>query len=448
MASARPRKVTVIGAGIVGMASASYLQRDGHDVVVVDSVDPGESCSKGNAGGMSPGSVVPLAMPGVLPKVPLWLLDPLGPLTIRWSYLPRALPWLLRFARASGRRRATEVARALSALHGRTFECYDPLLEAAGARGLVKRNGQLYAYAGEAAFRADADAWELRRAQGVPFEVLEAGEIRQREPALAPIFVRAVHLPEHGHCLDPFRLVRLLAEHFVRAGGTILRRKVDGFDIGPDGPRRLHTDGGDLEVESLVVAAGAWSHLLAAKLGSPVPLESQRGYHVTVADPGVSPRLTTMWAERKFMTTPMEAGLRFAGTVEFAGLEAAPDYRRARILLDQGKRMFPELRTESVSEWMGHRPCLPDTLPVIGPSPHVANTYYAFGHGHTGLTGASMTGRVIADLVAGRPPAIDLAPFRVDRFRGPALSDPRSGPAARPRSPSRRCAPGWHRGEL
>ena len=410
------RKVTVIGAGIVGIACASYLQRDGHSVTVVDAVAPGEGCSKGNAGGLSPGAVVPMAMPGVLPQVPRWLLDPRGPLTIRWSYLAQALPWLMRFVRAADPRRVEEVADALLALHRDLFESYAPLVEAAGAESLIRHAGQLYVYGSEAAYEKDAGAWALREARGIPIEHLSGAQIRQREPALAPIFARGVLLPEHGYCLDPFRLVQLLADRFRRDGGVVLRRKVTGFELGAEGPIRLRTDGGELEVETLVVAAGAWSHLLARQLGSRVPLESHRGYHVTVADPGVSPRLSIMWAERKFMTTPMVPGLRFAGTVEFAGLEAAPDYRRARSLLEQGKRMFPELDADHVSEWMGHRPTLPDTLPVIGRSPHYPTTYYAFGHGHTGLSGAPMTGRLIADLVAGRPPTIDIAPFRVDRF--------------------------------
>jgi len=210
--------------------------------------------------------------------------------------------------------------------------------------------------------------------------------------------------------------VQRLAEGFQRDGGTVLRREVRDVEVGPDGPRRLRTDQGDIEVETLVVAAGAWSARLAARFGDRVPLESQRGYHVTVGEPGVAPRMPVMWAERKFMMTPMQPGLRFAGTVEFAGLEAPPDYRRARVLLQQGKEVFPDLSTSSVSEWMGHRPCLPDSLPVIGRSPRFGRVLYAFGHGHTGLSGAPTTGRVVADLVAGRPPALDLTPYRVDRF--------------------------------
>ncbi len=410
------RQVTVVGAGIVGMATAAYLQRDGHAVTVVDSRAPGEGCSFGNAGGLSPGALVPLSMPGTLRQVPKWLLDPLGPLAIRWAYLPRVLPWLIRFVKAGRPERVAEVADALRSLLGETFENYEPLIKAAAAEDLIQRRGQLYVYGSEAAFRKDAGGWALRRDRGVRVEELTREEIRQVEPALAPIFERAVLISEHGHCVDPFGLVQRLAEAFVRDGGTIRRATVSGFEIGPDGPTRLLSEAGAAPLDVLVIAAGAWSHRLAAKLGSRVPLESQRGYHVTVAAPGVAPRLTTMWAERKFMATPMTPGLRLAGTVEFAGLEAAPDYRRAKVLLEHGREMFEGLQAGEVSEWMGHRPCLPDTLPVIGRSPHFASTYFAFGHGHLGLSGASTTGRAIADLVAGRPPVIPLEPFRIDRF--------------------------------
>jgi D-amino-acid dehydrogenase len=409
-------KVTVIGAGIVGISCASYLRRDGHDVTVIDRVPPGEGCSKGNAGCLSPGSVIPLAGPGVLRQVPGWLRDPLGPLAIRWAYLPRALPWLLRFARAGAPEEVERGSAALRALHRDTFENYAPLVRAAGAEALIRRTGQLHVYSTEEGFRGDAAGWARRRALGVAVEELGRSQIRQIEPALAPIFARAVYLPEHRHTLDPWRLVQCLAESFVRDGGIVLRPEVRDLEVGPDGSTQLRTDQGAIEAGTLVIAAGAWSHRLAARLGDRVPLESQRGYHVTVADPGVEPRMPVMWAERKFMMTPMQPGLRFAGTVEFAGLEAPPDYRRARVLLKQGKEVFPDLKAERVSEWMGHRPCLPDSLPVIGRSPRFPSVLYAFGHGHTGLSGASTTGRVIADLVAGRPPAIDVTPFRVDRF--------------------------------
>ena len=411
-----PLNVTVIGAGIVGMACASTLQRDGHAVTVVDSQPPGEGCSKGNAGHMSPGQCLPLAMPGVVRQVPGWLFDPLGPLAIRWRYLPRAAPWLMRFAKAATREQAEATASALSALHARTFEAYDPLVKAAGAEDLIRRSGQLYVYESEESFANDGAGLELRRACGIAVEELGGPAIRELEPSLAPIYQRAIFLPEHGFCRNPLRLVQALAERFARTGGTILRRTITGFELGPEGPRRLHTDAGELEVAHVVIAAGAWSHRLTARLGDRVPLESERGYHLELSVPGVAPRLPVVSAEHRFAVTPVETGLRFAGTAEFAGLSAPPDYRRARILLQHGRRMFPGLNGEGAREWMGHRPSLPDSKPVIDRATRFASVYYAFGHGHTGLTAASMTGRLIADLVAGRPPQIDLSPFRVTRF--------------------------------
>ncbi|MBL8669558.1 MAG: FAD-dependent oxidoreductase [Alphaproteobacteria bacterium] len=398
------------------MASASYLQRDGHDVTVIDRVAPGESCSFGNAGGLSPGAVAPVATPGILKQIPSWLADPMGPLAIRWSYLLPALPWLLRFVRASEPERVERIAKALRDLLGPVFESYDPIVRAAGAEDLIHRVGQLYAYGSEAAFQGDATGRELRRRNGVQFEVLERDQIRQMEPALAPIFVKAVHFGAHGHCADPLGLVQRLAARVAAAGGRILRDEVRDIEAGPAGGSVIVTSSGRHAADAVVVAAGAWSHRLAARLGDRVPLETQRGYHVTVADPGVAPRRNVMWAERKFVATPMAMGLRVAGTVEIAGLKAAPDYRRADVLLKQAAIMYPGLRTDAVTKWMGHRPCTPDTLPVIGPATRRAGVFYAFGHGHTGLSGASTTGKVIAEIVGGRPSSIDLAPFRADRF--------------------------------
>ncbi|MFQ5839217.1 MAG: NAD(P)/FAD-dependent oxidoreductase [Candidatus Methylomirabilales bacterium] len=412
----QPRAVTVIGAGIVGICCASYLQRDGHAVTVIDSRPPGEGCSQGNAGHISPGACVPLAMPGILWQVPRWLIDPLGPLCIRWGYLPRVAPWLLRFAKAATPEQAEATSIALRALHATTFEAYDPLIKSAGAEDLISRSGPLYLFESQQTFAHDRAGWALRRARGVKMEELDAVAIRQLEPALAPIYQRAIFLPDQGFCHNPLRLVQALAKQFTREGGRLLRRTVTGFEIGPEGPRRLHTDAGDIEVQDVVICAGAWSHRLTAHLGDRVPLESERRYHLELPSPGVTLSRSVVSVDRKFVATPMETGLRFTGTVEFAGLSAPPDPRRARILLDEGRRMFPGLKAKGASEWMGHRPSLPDSKPVIDRSPRFPSVYYAFGHGHTGMTGASVTGRLIAALVAGRPPEIDLSPFRVTRF--------------------------------
>lgn len=410
------RNVTVVGAGIVGVACALSLQREGHRVTIVDRLDPGEATSAGNAGVLSAASCVPMSMPGTLRSVPKWLRDPLGPLAVRWGYLPRALPWLLRFVRAGTPEQVERQSIALDALHATTVEHYRRLARAAGAEHYIKDSGYLFVYESEAAFARDQAGFDLRRARGIRLEILRDGEIRAVEPELAPYYRRAVLMPNHGFTTDPKALTKALAAHFARSGGAIVKSEVRDIEIGPDGPRRLLTEAGDLPLEVLVVAAGAWSGRLAARLGSRVPLESQRGYHVTIADPGITLGNPIMSDEGKFVATSMEMGLRLAGTVEFAGLTAAPNMARAQQLLAQARRMFPRLDFRHHTEWMGHRPSLPDSLPVIGPSPRFRDVYFAFGHSHTGLTAAPITGRLMADLVGGRAPQIDIAPFRIDRF--------------------------------
>ena len=410
------REVTVVGAGIIGMCAASYLQRAGVKVKVVDERPPGMATSYGNAGGLSSGGFVPLSYPGIVKQVPKWLFDKDGPLVVRPAYLPRALPWLIAFLRAGNAETYRRSAKALSALTMPLFENLMPLVKDAGALHLVKRVGQLHLYSSSEAFAADAGGRNIRRELGCNLSELGEDEIRQMEPTLAPIFKHAVHFPDHGHCTDPHGLVDALAGAFKRNGGEIVEAKVRGIEAGPDRATAIETSRGRMAVDELVVAAGAWSKPLAAAIGHRVPLESQRGYHALVAEPAVAPNRNLMWAEKKFVATPMDKGVRFAGTVEIAGLDAPPDYQRADILLGHGRKMFPGLKGGEVTRWMGHRPCLPDTVPVIGRSPNVRNVTFAFGHGHIGLICASTTGRLVGEIVSGAVPSIDPAPYRIDRF--------------------------------
>ena len=410
------KNITIIGAGVVGMATACCLRRDGFDVTVVDMRAPGEYCSSGNAGILSPGSCVPFGLPGNLKKVPQWLLDPLGPLAIRPGYFLRALPWLLRFQAASGIDRIDPIADALRALIRQTLEAWGALAQWAGVPDLVRRTGYLVVYESEQGFRGDALGWKIRRERGVVCEDLDAARIRDLEPALRNIYPCGVFLPEQGFVANPLRLTQALAAQFRHDGGKILQRKVLDIETGADGPSALLTDASRLPVETLVVCAGVHSNEFSAKLGSRVPLESQRGYHVHFENPTVTLRRPVLSGEGKFFATPMETGLRVAGTVEFAGIEPAPDYARADALGVHAARMLPGLAGSNVTQWMGHRPCLPDSLPVIGQSPKFSNVYFAFGHGHLGLCGGAPTGRIIADLIAGRRPPIDVAPYRADRF--------------------------------
>ncbi len=409
-------KVVVVGAGIVGTCVASYLLRDGHDVVVVDSEGPGEGCSKGNAGALSPGSCIPLSAPGVLGKIPKWLFDPLGPLRIRPAYLPAALPWLIRFALAGRNDKIAGLANALRAMHADTFENYAPLLANAGCQDLVRRTGTLIVYKTASGLADSQRERDLRDEHQVRQRVLEAAEIRDLVPDLSSEYKHGVLLPDHGSAANPYRLVQSLAEQFVRDGGCLERRRVTGIVLREGCIAGVQTTDGEVLSDRVVIAAGAWSAALIASLGIRVPLESQRGYHASISEPGVTPALPVVSAEAKVYATPMEDGLRFAGTVEFAGLEAPPDFRRADALVELARDMFPALAVGEVSQWMGHRPCLPDSLPVIGAPPGHPNLLLAFGHGHHGMTAASTTGRIIADLVSGRAPPVDLAPYRPDRF--------------------------------
>jgi D-amino-acid dehydrogenase len=414
------RRVGVIGAGMVGVCAASYLQREGHNVFLIEAGNPGEGASFGNAGAFNASSVTPMAMPGIIRKVPGWLADPLGPLSLRWTYLPAIVPYLYRFIRAGTLEKVHAQARALRPLVGATLSALQPLVKDAGAAALVHQRGHLYVYRSAESLAKDGLAWALRRENGVVVDEFNADELRQLEPALSRDYVHGLLVRENGHTSNPFALVNALVAHFVRQGGAVIRARATGFRLDGGHLTAIQTDAGELAADAAVVCAGAWSKPLAAGLGDKVPLETERGYHLMIRDPEVMPTIPTADGDGKFVATPMDTGLRFAGTVELAGLDAPPDWRRAQILLEQGRKMLPGLAAdhseERVSVWMGHRPSLPDSLPVLGRSKATPDVVYAFGHGHVGMTSAPMTGRVVADLVTGRPPAIDISPFAASRF--------------------------------
>ncbi len=410
------KNITLIGAGIVGIATASYLRRDGHAVTVVDMRPPGEYCSFGNAGILSPGSCVPQALPGVLGKVPGYLSDPLGPLAIRPGHFLKALPWFLQLVAASRLSRVEQIANALRPLLKQTFDAYAPLVQHAQVTDLIRQTGYTVAYSSRAAFERDALPWKLRRDRGVLMEELDAAGVKTKVPQLNGHYEAGLYLPEQGYVANPERLTKSLAAQLQKDGGRILQRKVLDIEVGPDGPRALVTDAGNMPLETLVLCAGSHSNEFTMKLGDKVPLEAERGYHVTFSDPRMTLPMPVFLPQQKVFVTPMEMGLRIAGQSEFAGNEAAPNYSRADVLEKQMQTIFPGISCVDATKWMGRRPSMPDSLPVIGPASKVPNVYYAFGHGHVGLCGGAPTGRALADLIAGRPPAVDLAPFRVTRF--------------------------------
>ncbi|HXV22948.1 MAG TPA: FAD-binding oxidoreductase [Alphaproteobacteria bacterium] len=409
--------ILIAGAGFVGLCTALYLQREGACVTLLDPRGPGEGASKGNAAVLAVDSVLPVAMPGVLREVPGMLLDPLGPLAVRWAYLPQITPWLLRFVAASRPARVEAIAAALHPLLTGAIDAYVPLLECADATSMMQRTGWLCVYETDKHFRKAQYGIELQRRFGVSLELLQAEEIRQAEPSLTSIYRHAVLYPENAHMLDPYRLALSLAEAVKRAGGRIERRALLGFEHRDGGPVTGRTAEGEIPFDAVVIAAGAWSRPLARALGCDVPLDTERGYHMTLPNPGVHLRRPIYSGDHSFAVTPLEIGLRLAGTVELGGLIAPPNYDRAEKLLTHGQRMLQGLNARGAGRWMGFRPSMPDSLPVIGKVPGLPNAVLAFGHGHLGLTLAAITGKLAAALALGRPPALDVAPYRPERFR-------------------------------
>lgn len=411
------RSALVVGAGVIGVNCAIALRRRGFEVSIVDARGPGEATSFGNAGCIAVAEITPISMPGLVWQTPRMLLDPLGPLSIRWSYLPNLAPWLWRFWRAGNRRRVEEITRALAALVGRAWTDYAPLLADAGLSHMVEHKGALFVYETATRFAKSEEEFELRRRHGVRLTPLDRRQIAAMEPALSSTFQYGYLNEDWRHVVDPHKLVVGLAEYFARLGGRLVRERVAGFVV--EGGRvkaaRL-SGGGDIACDELVVCAGAWSKPLCRALGVNVPLDTERGYNTTLPDPRVSPSRPICPAEGNFLITPMEMGLRIGGAVELAGLEAPPNYRRAKALLTLGQRALPGLNITGGREWMGFRPSMPDSMPVIGRSPRQSNVYFAFGHGHLGLTEGAATGRLIGELAADEKPSIDLTPFRADRF--------------------------------
>ncbi len=411
------KRIIVIGAGVVGLALAWRLNRMGAAVTVIDPKPPGEGASFGNAGAISASSVAPLAMPGILRQLPKMLLDPAAPLHVPPGYWLRAMPWFARFVAAANPGQVAKAAAALGTLHALATDQHIALAAEVGASDLIKPRGHLYLYRDQAQLQKDAAGWALRRAHGARVETLDRAGILALEPAVGAAYTIGQFLPDNAFCINPHRYCTAIAAAFVQAGGVLVQDGVQAITVHGQQAAGVQGGAGAYAADAVVVAAGAWSTILLRPLGYRIPLESQRGYHITLTDPGVSVGRCLAPADRKVFMTPMEGGLRVAGTVEFGGLARPATPRRAHLLQDDVRAVFPEARTASVEGfWMGHRPCLPDSVPVIGPSQRIGNLFFAFGHGHLGLTGAAPTAGMLAPVILGHPANTNLAPYAAERF--------------------------------
>jgi D-amino-acid dehydrogenase len=355
-------------------------------------------------------------MPGVMRDALRMLLDPAAPLSIPLHYLPMAAPWLARFVRASRPDEVRRISKALSTLLANSIEKHAEILSEIGASDIVRRTGQLYLYPDEKWLRKDALSWTLRREHGLRVEQLARADILALEPEVGPDYTIGMFTQDQGMSINPYRQVTAIASDFARRGGRIVRDRVISIEVTEDRVRAVRGENAAYPSDHVVICAGAWSAQLLTGLGYALPLESQRGYHVTIPSCGIAVSRPVIAADRKVFLTPMEDGLRVAGTVEFGGLALPPTRKRAEFLVRDASRVFPRVQIPADwSFWMGHRPCFPDSLPVVGPSRH-RGLWFNFGHGHLGLTMSATTGDILARAICGEPSNIDLAPFSCERF--------------------------------
>ncbi|GAB4064109.1 FAD-binding oxidoreductase [Ancylobacter sonchi] len=415
MANAPENDVVVVGAGIIGLSAALLLQRAGRTVTVVDPLPPGSATSYGNAGLLSAGTNMPIALPGIWRNVPGWLTNPDGTLAVRWRYLPTAAPWLAKWILASPKKTVYAASDALRALHRDTMDGYRELLGPSLFAELIRTEGSVNVFYNATPGRNEPFIRHLIARHGIVAEDLDHAALKEMFPGIGPVAQRALYFPHNGWTVNPGRLTRTVGRLFAEAGGVLRHENV--MSVRPvEGGFELFGTLGDFRARTVVLATGSWTGRLLAPLGVNLPMETERGYHLMLEGANITPKLPLLLRDGGMAITPMEEGLRLAGTVEIAGLDAPPDERRARQLMDRAKLVFPGLEAASYRKWLGFRPSLPDSVAAIGPVPGMAGLFVAAGHGHTGMVGASTTARLVRDLVTGTPPHIDPAPYSLARF--------------------------------
>ncbi|WP_307286272.1 NAD(P)/FAD-dependent oxidoreductase [Phyllobacterium ifriqiyense] len=409
--------ILIIGAGIVGVAAAAILAESGRKVLVVDRQGICEGTSSGNAGALAFSDILPMASKGVLAKVPGWLMDPLGPFTIRPSYLPKLLPWLYRFWRASSADMLEHTVRAQGAMMRLAEPEMLGLMQRAGLGRMVREDGSLELYESEDELNASLSGWNARRAAGIAFEHLRGSQLRECQPGLSPRFIAGTFVPGWKTVSDPKHVGEGLWNYAQRNGAIFYQGEVASISAGEQGAIAHFADGRTINAAKIVVAAGAWSHHLAQNLGDRIPLETERGYNTTLPVGAFDLKRQLIFSGHGFVVTPLETGVRVGGAVELGGLKLPPNYKRAEIMLSKAEQFMPGLQSKGGRQWMGYRPSTPDSLPVIGTSRLTDNVLYAFGHGHLGLTQSGVTARLISDLIGGHASSISIDPYSPKRFR-------------------------------
>lgn len=408
--------VIVIGAGVVGLSAAIVAQARGLSVTVLDREGPAAGASAGNAGAFAFTDILPLASPGILKKAPKWLLDPLGPLSMPPAYAFQIAPWMFRFWRACSPKHVAHSTTAQTALMDLSKAELEPFLQESGTLPMLRKEGNLQVYEGEAELKASLPGWQARADHGIEFRHLDAAGMAEIQPGLAPRFSHGTFTPGWYSISDPRLYTLALAAHFRAAGGTIERAEVTALRPLEDGVEVVTADGGARRAAKVVLAAGAFSHRIARTIGENIPLETERGYNTTLPSDAFDLRTQVTFGGHGFVVTRLSTGIRVGGAVELGGLKLAPNFRRSEAMLKKALAFLPGLRPVGGVQWMGFRPSLPDSLPAIGHARATQRIIHAFGHGHLGLTQSAGTARIVADLLTGEAPAIDIAPFSPQRF--------------------------------
>ncbi len=416
MDSTKNQDVIVIGAGIIGISIALKLQSEGRQVLVLDRKGVAAETSAGNAGAFAFADVIPLATPGIMRKAPKWLIDPLGPLSLRPAYALKILPWMLRFWRASWQDKYQAALAAQASLMAVSKAALERQIEAVEGEAMIRREGQLQLYEGEAEFSASLAGWQTRQAHGVVYEFLLSSEaIAKIQPGIHPRFTHAAFTPEWKNVCDPAQWTQHLATAFEKRGGKIAIAAIHSISIQQDSVI-LKSDSADYEANQVVLCAGAWSKTLAQSIGDSLPLDTERGYNTTLPSGAFDLKTHITFSNHGFVVTKIGEGVRVGGAVELGGLDLQPNFQRAEVLLDKAKTFLPSLKIEDGKQWMGFRPSMPDSLPVISYASRSKRVIYAFGHGHLGLTQSAGTAELVAALVSNGTPDIDLTPFSANRF--------------------------------
>ena len=410
--------VVVIGGGIIGCMAARYLMEAGRRVTILERSAIAAGASAGNAGILAFPEIVPIPAPGITWKAPGWLLDPQGPLAIRPAYAARLAPWLWHFWRASSRAGFERGLKVQAAMMRLAAAEYETVRKDARLASFIVNTGTLDLYDSEKSFAAAAPGWARKRESGFDFHRVGRSEIARLQPGLAPRFEHAIYSEDGLQVSDPAGFTRALAESLREDGATITIGEAAALEPTEAGARIRLADGGVLEARTVVVACGAWSKTLAKSLGEAVPLDTERGYNTTLPVTAFPLKRQLYFNDHSFVVTPLKAGIRVGGAVEFGGLDLPANFKRAEALLTLAKRFLPGLETEGGEQWMGFRPSMPDCLPVIDRSKAASNVFYAFGHGHLGLTQSAATGRLIAELAGQQKPSVNLENLRFDRFSG------------------------------